>query len=138
MQGLVTASFVVRPAAGVVIVSYSTGFNLGNARNLWIGWEGAYLPDDRMKVPSKADVAASVGKVPPMLGVVPDPAEGDDRPAGGSSLLDEIAREGARRRLAEALQAEVDASPQQSTRASVMSTGITWWCATARTSRGRS
>ena len=44
----------------------------------------------------------------PMLTVVPDPAAGDDRSAGGSSLIDEIVREGARRMLAEALQAEVD------------------------------
>jgi transposase-like protein len=47
-----------------------------------------------------------------MLTVVPDPA-GGDRHAGGSapsgSLIDEIVREGARRMLAEALQAEVDA-----------------------------
>jgi transposase-like protein len=47
-----------------------------------------------------------------MLTVVPDPAAGDDgRSAGSSSssLIDEIVREGARRMLAEALQAEVDA-----------------------------
>ena len=46
-----------------------------------------------------------------MLTVVPDPSSGDgDRPAtGSSSLIDEIVREGARRMLAEALQAEVDA-----------------------------
>jgi transposase-like protein len=45
-----------------------------------------------------------------MLTVVPDPSEGDrsgQTPA--SSLIDEIVREGARRMLAEALQAEVDA-----------------------------
>ena len=44
-----------------------------------------------------------------MLTVVPDPNAGDDRSAAGSSLIDEIVREGARRMLAEALQAEVDA-----------------------------
>src|SRR5713226_10439732 len=45
-----------------------------------------------------------------MLTVAPDPPAGDDRPAdGSSSLIDEIVREGARRMLAEALQAEVDA-----------------------------
>ncbi|GAB3142147.1 IS256 family transposase [Microbispora hainanensis] len=47
-----------------------------------------------------------------MLTVVPDPADGDrpvaDSPAS-SSLIDEIVREGARRMLAEALKAEVDA-----------------------------
>jgi putative transposase len=42
-----------------------------------------------------------------MLTVVPDPAGRDG--AGPSSLIDEIVREGARRMLAEALQAEVDA-----------------------------
>jgi len=47
-----------------------------------------------------------------MLTVVPDPSSGDnDRPAAAdsSSLIDEIVRDGARRMLAEALQAEVDA-----------------------------
>ncbi|MEV6863755.1 IS256 family transposase, partial [Streptosporangium subroseum] len=47
-----------------------------------------------------------------MLTVVPDPANGDRRGAEGSassSLIDEIVREGARRMLAEALKAEVDA-----------------------------
>jgi hypothetical protein len=47
-----------------------------------------------------------------MLTVVPDPNAGDDRSASGSSassLIDEIVREGARRMLAEAWQAEVDA-----------------------------
>ena len=42
-----------------------------------------------------------------MLTVVPDPA-GRESPAP-ASLIDEIVREGARRMLAEALQAEVDA-----------------------------
>ncbi len=46
-----------------------------------------------------------------MLTVVPDSASGDEgRPAAGeSSLIDQIVREGARRMLAEALRAEVDA-----------------------------
>ena len=46
-----------------------------------------------------------------MLTVVPDPDAGDNaRPAPSSpSLIDEIVREGARRMLAEALKAEVDA-----------------------------
>jgi mutator family transposase len=47
-----------------------------------------------------------------MLSVVPDPAAGDDGSARGSaasSVIDELVREGARRMLAEALQAEVDA-----------------------------
>jgi transposase-like protein len=45
-----------------------------------------------------------------MLTVVPDPASDDnDRLVGSASLIDQIVREGARRMLAEALQAEVDA-----------------------------
>ena len=47
-----------------------------------------------------------------MLTVVPDPSSGDNdqpTPPGAASLIDEIVREGARRMLAEALQAEVDA-----------------------------
>jgi len=45
-----------------------------------------------------------------MLTVARDPSAGDDQPAdSSSSLIDEIVREGARRMLAEALQAEVDA-----------------------------
>jgi transposase-like protein len=47
-----------------------------------------------------------------MLTVVPDPAGGDESSASGSaasSLLDELAREGARRMLAKALLAEADA-----------------------------
>jgi transposase-like protein len=45
-----------------------------------------------------------------MLTVVPDPSDGDHRSAAGSpALIDELVREGARRMLAEALQAEVDA-----------------------------
>jgi transposase-like protein len=46
-----------------------------------------------------------------MLTVVPDPSAGGERPTppGSASLIDEIVREGARRMLAEALQAEVDA-----------------------------
>jgi transposase-like protein len=46
-----------------------------------------------------------------MLTVVPDPSDRDqtDQTRSGSSLIDEIVREGARRMLAQALQAEVDA-----------------------------
>lgn len=49
-----------------------------------------------------------------MFTVVPEPVAGDDRTGGvelgeSSSLIDDIVREGARRMLAEALQAEVDA-----------------------------
>ena len=45
-----------------------------------------------------------------MLTVVPGAADADDpRRPDGVALIDEIVREGARRMLAEALQAEVDA-----------------------------
>ena len=43
-----------------------------------------------------------------MLTVVPGAADADDPRGGGSSLIDGLVREGARRMLAEALQAEVD------------------------------
>jgi transposase-like protein len=63
------------------------------------------------KPSSKIGAPTPVGKVRPVLTVVPGGADADDpRGAGGSaSLIDEIVREGARRMLAEALQAEVDA-----------------------------
>lgn len=45
-----------------------------------------------------------------MLTVVPDPSSDDEHPSvGGTSLIDQIVRDGARRMLAEALKAEVDA-----------------------------
>jgi hypothetical protein len=80
-----------------------------------------------------------------VLTVVPDESDGrDDRAdsaaagpvAGSSSLIDEIVREGARRMLAEALQAEVDAYIAGS-RTSVTSAGAGWWCATAAISLAR-
>ncbi|MEU6408214.1 IS256 family transposase [Microbispora sp. NPDC046933] len=59
------------------------------------------------------DRRANVGREgTPVLTVVPDPADGDRRTSDApvsSSLIDEIVREGARRMLAEALKAEVDA-----------------------------
>jgi putative transposase len=59
---------------------------------------------------SKIGAPTPVGKVRPVLTVVPGAADADDpRRDGGASLIDEIVREGARRMLAEALQAEVDA-----------------------------
>src|SRR5690349_8700419 len=67
------------------------------------------------KPSSKIGAPTPVGKVRPVLTVVPEEsASHDDHavgPGGGSttSLIDEIVREGARRMLAEALQAEVDA-----------------------------
>ena len=71
--------------------------------------EGSYPPGD-LEVSSKIGAPTPVGKVRPVLTVVPGAADADD-PAGrtaASSLIDEIVREGARRMLAEALQAEVD------------------------------
>ncbi|MDP9848654.1 hypothetical protein [Streptosporangium lutulentum] len=58
------------------------------------------------------DVPMSVGKAHLLLTVVPDPADGDRSVADSSasaSLIGEIVHEGARRMLAEALKAEVDA-----------------------------
>jgi hypothetical protein len=56
--------------------------------------------------------------------------------AAGGSLIDEIVRDGARRMLAAALEAEVaayiDAYTASSTR-----TAVGWWCATATRRRGR-
>ena len=57
-------------------------------------------------------------------------------PAAGSSLIDEIVREGDRRMLATALQAEVDAYVSQFVDERDAN-GRGWWSATARTSRGR-
>ena len=74
--------------------------------------KGRTFPGDRMKVPSKTGAVTLVGKVRPMLTVVSDSAGRDGSAAAapsGSSLIDELVREGAQRMLAEALQAEVDA-----------------------------
>jgi hypothetical protein len=77
---------------------------------LWIGREGVYLPGHRVEVSSKIGAATPVGKVHPMLTVVPGEGSGHESGKDGpASLIDEIVREGARRMLAEALQAEVDA-----------------------------
>ena len=45
-------------------------------------------------------------------------------------LLDELAREGARRMIAAALRAEADGTSRRSSRSS-MSRASGWWCATA-------
>src|SRR3989440_6669364 len=81
--------------------------------------EGRTLPIILNRFPqAKAGAAMPVGKVRPMLTVVRDESEGPDESAtaaitgpiaGSASLIDEIVREGARRMLAEALQAEVAA-----------------------------
>ena len=74
--------------------------------------KGRTFPGDRIKVPSKTGAVTLVGKVRPMPTVVSDAVDCDGSAAGaasGSSLIDELVREGARRMLAEALRAEVDA-----------------------------
>src|SRR3954469_17526658 len=71
--------------------------------------EGRTLPIT-CKPSSKIGAPTPVGRVRPVLTVVPGAAAADDpcRP-DGVALIDELVREGARRMLAEALQAEVDA-----------------------------
>jgi hypothetical protein len=73
-------------------------------------WRGRTLPVI-LRLSSKTGAATLVGKVRPVLTIVPGAVDADDlrRLEGASSLIDEIVREGARRMLAEALQAEVDA-----------------------------
>src|SRR4051794_32094411 len=76
--------------------------------------EGSYPPEHPQAGPSsKAGAPTPVGKVRPMLTVVPGQSEGrEERATGaaaGSSLIDEIVCDGARRMLAVALQAEVAA-----------------------------
>jgi transposase-like protein len=71
--------------------------------------EGRTLPII-LRPSSKAGAPTPVGKVRPVLTVVPGATEADDpRRSDGVALIDELVREGARRMLAEALQAEVDA-----------------------------
>src|SRR3954447_3608737 len=71
--------------------------------------EGSYPPDHLEGPSSKAGAPTPVGRVRPVLTVVPGVGDGadDPRPAG-VALIDELVREGARRMLAEALQAEVE------------------------------
>nr|BFE80388.1 hypothetical protein GCM10020093_029890 [Planobispora longispora] len=72
------------------------------------------------------------------LTVVPDLPSDDGNPVPGSAaLIDQLVREGARRMLAAALQAEVDAyisafADERDEAAAA------WWCATAPTPRARS
>jgi hypothetical protein len=61
----------------------------------------------------------------------------EEEPARLGSLIDEIVREGARRMLAQALQAEVDAYISLRTPPSGTGAAAGWWSATAATSRGR-
>jgi hypothetical protein len=72
-----------------------------------------------------------------MLTVVPGEGSGGEGGTDGpSSLIDEIVREGARRMLAQALQAEVDAYSAAHA-AERDDNGRRWVVATASTSRGR-
>src|SRR4029453_18778276 len=72
--------------------------------------EGSYPPGDLEGSQARSALRTPIGKVRPVLTIVPGGSEADDAgPAGGSSsLIDQLVREGARRMLAEALQAEVD------------------------------
>ena len=100
--------------------------------------EGSYPPDHLQAL--EQDRRANAGREGTTRAYRSSWSAGDDggrRPAGSSPLIDEIVREGARRMLAEALQAEVDAyiarfAADRDGRAGG------WWCATARISRGRS
>ena len=73
-------------------------------------WRGRTLPVI-LRLSSKTGAATLVGKVRPVLTVVPgtDDAEDPRGSEGPASLIDTIVRDGARRMLAAALQAEVDA-----------------------------
>src|SRR3954468_7587155 len=73
--------------------------------------EGRTLPVI-LRLSSKIGAGTPVGRVRPVLTVVPGAdhgAEDPDRAGGGRSVIDELVREGARRMLAQALQAEVAA-----------------------------
>jgi hypothetical protein len=72
-------------------------------------WRGRTLPIT-CKPSSKIGAPTPVGKVRPVLTIVPGGSDADPAgvPSGSSSLIDELVREGARRMLAEALQAEVE------------------------------
>jgi hypothetical protein len=88
-----------------------------------------------LRLSIKTGAATLLGKVRPVLTVVPGAADAvTPHRDGGSSLIDEIVRESARM-LAEALHAGVDDNiarfglPPNATR-----TVAGWWCATVRTS----
>jgi hypothetical protein len=86
------------------------------------------------KPSSKIGAPTPVGKVRPVLTVVPGAAGEADAPrAEGSSLIDTIVRDGARRMLSAALQAEVEAYVGAFTD-HVTRAVAGWWCATARIS----
>src|ERR1035438_7928967 len=71
---------------------------------------GRTFPVTESRSQARSAVQRRSGRYNPMLTVVPDDCPGQPGGKdGSSSLIDEIVREGARRMLAEALQAEVDA-----------------------------
>src|SRR3954447_13476751 len=73
--------------------------------------EGPYPPGDLEAHQARSALRTPVGRVRPVLTVVPGADHDGDDPGqgGGRSVIDELVREGARRMLAQALQAEVDA-----------------------------
>lgn len=71
-----------------------------------------------------------------MLTVVPGCDDSGAAASSGASLIDEIVRDGARRMLAAALQAEVEDYIAQFSDSATRPVGG-WWCATAATSLGR-
>jgi len=75
---------------------------------LWMNWRGRTLPVI-LRLSSKTGGPTPVGRVRPVLTVVPGAVDENDPGRQGSALIDELVREGARRMLAEALRAEVDA-----------------------------
>ena len=70
-----------------------------------------------------------------MLKVVQGGEESDGGTAGFRSLIDEIVRDGARKMLAAALQAEVAAYVEAVRRPASTRTVVDWWSAMATTSR---
>ena len=70
-----------------------------------------------LRLSNKTGAATLVGRVRPVLTVVPGTGDAEDPrgPEGQVSLIDTIVRDGARRMLAAALQAEVDAYIDQFT-----------------------
>src|ERR1700748_520216 len=72
--------------------------------------KGCTFPVTESSLKQRPALARRPGRYNPMLTVVPGDGSGHEGMKDGSpSLIDEIVREGARRMLAEALQAEVDA-----------------------------
>ncbi len=89
----------------------------------------AYLPE--LEATNRTALAGA-GKGTPMLRIVEprDDAKGEER-----SALDELAREGARRMLREALEVEVEEYIERH-RQSATLTGTRWWSGTATLASG--